>query len=212
MARPSVTVLAIGLSRKTCLPAAAAARGRRQMHVVRRRVDDRLDLGIGQDRLVARGRPAAVFRREAFALVLRAGVAAADLELAGALDGVGQHVRPPAHADAGDAQRFGTHRLCPPATSTRSWCVRIGPLRLNTLRCCAAHRDRLDRRLGDAHVGLPVAAADTDAADALAVDQHRHAALHGGPALRPGGERKPDRMADVEVLAGRALCRGRPRR
>ena len=41
----------------------------------------------------------------------------------------------------------------------------------------------------------------------LAVDQHRHAALHSGPSLRSGGERKADRMAHVEVLTGRALAR-----
>src|SRR5713226_2923578 len=53
-----------------------------------------------------------------------------------------------------------------------------------------AHPDRLDSRLGDAQIRLPVAAADPDAANTLAVDQHRHTALHGGPSLRSGGERK----------------------
>jgi hypothetical protein len=63
-------------------------------------VDDGLDRGIGEDRLIARRRPATVLRGECRALVRRAGVAGRDLELAGTPDGVGQHVRPPPHADA----------------------------------------------------------------------------------------------------------------
>ena len=74
--------------------------GGRQMHIVRRCVDDSLDLGIGQHRLVARGWPAAIFCRELFALFLGAGVAADDLELARTLDGIGQNIGPPSHADA----------------------------------------------------------------------------------------------------------------
>src|SRR5450432_682075 len=72
-----------------------------------------------------------------------------------------------------------------------------------------AQPDRLHSRLGNAQIGLPVAAADPDTADTLAVNQHRHTALHGGPSFRSGGERKADRMADVEVLAGGSLGRGR---
>src|SRR6266481_3586450 len=87
------------------------------MRVVRRRVDDRLDPGIGKDRLVACGRPAAIFFREVFAFVLGAGVAAHDLELARALDGIGQDIRPPSHSDAGHAQRTGTHDFSTPAAS-----------------------------------------------------------------------------------------------
>jgi len=62
------------------------------MHIVRRRVDDRLDLAIGQHRLVACGRPAAVFCCEPISLFLGAGVAAENRKLARALDGVGQNI------------------------------------------------------------------------------------------------------------------------
>jgi hypothetical protein len=88
--------------------------GGRQMRIVRRRVDDGLDLGIGQDSLVARGRPAAVFCREVLAFFLGAGVAAQNLELARALDGIGQNIGPPSHPDAGHAQRTSTHDFRPP--------------------------------------------------------------------------------------------------
>src|SRR6185369_8374654 len=69
--------------------------------------------------------------------------------------------------------------------------------------------DRLHGQLGDPQIGLPIAAAHADAADAFAADQHGHAALHRRPAFRSGGEREANRMADVEVLAGSALRRGR---
>src|ERR1700680_5067654 len=72
-----------------------------------------------------------------------------------------------------------------------------------------AHPDRLDSRLGDAQISLPVTAADPDAANAMAVDQHGHTALHGCPPLRSGGERKTDRVAHVEVLTRRSLRRSR---
>jgi hypothetical protein len=73
------------------------------MHIVRRGVDDRLDLAIGQYRLVARGRPATIFRCEFVALLLGAGVATENLELARALDGIGQNIGPPSNPDAGYA-------------------------------------------------------------------------------------------------------------
>src|SRR5215471_10008858 len=57
-----------------------------------------------------------------------------------------------------------------------------------------ARADRLDRLAGEALIGLPVAARNADAADAFAIDDDRKAALHGGPALRAGRERKPDRV------------------
>src|SRR5258705_4849731 len=72
-----------------------------------------------------------------------------------------------------------------------------------------AHPDRLDSRLGDAQIGLPVAAAHPDTANTLAVNQHRHTTLHGCPSLRSGGERKTERVAHVEVLTGSFLRRGR---
>jgi hypothetical protein len=73
------------------------------MHIVRRRVDDRLDRGIGQNSFIALGRPAAVFGGEIFAFLLGAGVAADNLELARALDGVGENIGPPSDPDAGYA-------------------------------------------------------------------------------------------------------------
>ena len=90
---------------------AGRGRGARgfEMHVVRRGVDDRLDGGIGEHLVVARRRPAFVFCGERRALVGRAGVAGGDLDLLRPLHGVGQHVRPPTHADTGDAQRFDCH-------------------------------------------------------------------------------------------------------
>ena len=100
------------------------------MHVVRRGVDDRLDLAVGQHLLVGR-RPAGsrISSAKACALVLRAREAGDDLELVRTLDRVGQHVRPPSHADAGDAQRFDGHRqfrLCfqlAPIDSTAAWAI-----------------------------------------------------------------------------------------
>src|SRR6185436_2541105 len=61
------------------------------------------------------------------ALFLRAAVAGGDLELAGALDRIGKHVGPPAHADTTDfhliasaASRatFSSNSQLPPATPT----------------------------------------------------------------------------------------------
>src|SRR5258705_7046448 len=93
------------------------------MHIVRRRVDDRLDLAIGQHHLVACGRPAAVFCCELISLFLGAGVAAENRKLARALDGVGQNIRPPSNPDAGHAQRTSTHDFRPPAGRDRSFVV-----------------------------------------------------------------------------------------
>src|ERR1700733_6860395 len=42
-----------------------------------------------------------------------------------------------------------------------------------TRRLSPAHPDRLDSRLGDAQISLPVAAAHPDTANTLAVNQHR---------------------------------------
>src|SRR5437899_928400 len=74
-----------------------------QMNVVGGGIDDRLDRWVGQDRLIGRRGPAAVFLGKGAALVLRSGEAADNFDLAGSLDGIRQHVRPPAHADRGDA-------------------------------------------------------------------------------------------------------------
>ena len=76
-----------------------------EMRVVGRGVDDRLDRIVLEDLIVARRRPAAVFCREGAALVFGAGEAGDDLDLGRALGGVGQHVRPPAHAQRRDPQR-----------------------------------------------------------------------------------------------------------
>src|SRR5439155_9516002 len=91
---------------------AGRRRGARRLkvRVVRRGVDDRLDCAIVEDSLVARRRFAPVLRGERFALVFRARVACDDLEFFRPLDGVGEDVRPPAHPDAGDPQRFERHR------------------------------------------------------------------------------------------------------
>jgi len=61
-----------------------------QMNVVRRRVYNGLDVLVGENGLVARRRTAAVFCGEGRALLFGAGEAGDDLELAGALDGVGR--------------------------------------------------------------------------------------------------------------------------
>src|SRR6266436_4434469 len=68
-----------------------------------------------------------------------------------------------------------------------------------------AGADRLDGRPRDALVGLPVAAADPDAADTFPLHDDRKAALHGGPALHPGGERKAERVRDIERLRLRSV-------
>src|ERR1700731_4368489 len=72
-----------------------------------------------------------------------------------------------------------------------------------------ARPDRLDGGARDALVGLPVAAADPDAADAFSVHDDREAALHGGPALRAGRERKAERVRDIERLRLCPIGRGR---
>ena len=93
--------------------------GRLDVSVVRRGIDDRFDAGILQNHLVVRRRRATVLRGKGAALVLRACVAGDDPQLLRSLDRVGEDIRPPAHADAGDAQRlhlfglrpYGFHRL-----------------------------------------------------------------------------------------------------
>src|SRR3954469_907428 len=62
------------------------------------------------------------------------------------------------------------------------------------------------RSLRNAQIGLPIAPAHADCADALAIQQNRHASLHCGPAVRPCSERQPDRMHHVEMLARCTLC------
>src|SRR5260370_37429357 len=73
-----------------------------QMRVVWRGVDDRLDCAIFQGSRVAGRRPAVVFRGEGLSLAFGARVAGDDLQFLGSLDGVGENVRPPTHADARD--------------------------------------------------------------------------------------------------------------
>ena len=109
MARPSPTVLAIGLSRKTCLPASRRGPGGFQMRVVGRGVDDCFDRAVVQDLLVAGSGTAIVLGGKGAALVLGAREAGNQLELRRSLDGVGQHVRPPAHSQCGHAQRRPVH-------------------------------------------------------------------------------------------------------
>jgi hypothetical protein len=74
-----------------------------EMHVVRCRIDDGLDLRVFENGLIARRCAAAIFGGEGRPLWLRARKASDDFELAGTLDRVGQHIGPPAHAKAGDA-------------------------------------------------------------------------------------------------------------
>src|SRR6267154_5711174 len=102
-----------------------------------------------------------------------------------------------------DLTRFLDANRFPPRIKVRGW------LLLENTLFFPAHPDRLDSRLGDAQIRLPVAATDPDAANTLAVDQHRHTTFHGRPSLRSGGERPTDRLAHVEVLTGRSLGRGR---
>src|SRR5207302_7004070 len=101
------------------------------VHPVRRGVDDRLDLRVVQDFLVRACGAAAVFLRDFLSLLGRPAIAGGDAQPPGALDGVGEHVRPPAHAEAGDphcaeapidstasrASRSSSSQL-PPATPT----------------------------------------------------------------------------------------------
>ena len=89
-----------------------------EMHVVRRRVDDRVDRRIGQHLFVARRRPALVFGGKGGALVGRARIARRDLDPVRARHGVGQHVRPPTHADASHAKRFVCHICYSPSLTS----------------------------------------------------------------------------------------------
>jgi hypothetical protein len=52
--------------------------------------------------------------REISTLFLGPGVAAADLELARALDGIRQNVGPPPHPDTSHAERIGAHHFALP--------------------------------------------------------------------------------------------------
>src|ERR1017187_4727341 len=74
-----------------------------EMPVVWRRIDDGLDLRVFENGLIARRCAAAIFGGEGLALLFRARKASDPFDLAGTLDRVGQHVGPPAHANAGDA-------------------------------------------------------------------------------------------------------------
>src|SRR5205814_9619579 len=87
----------------------------------------RLDAAVGEDFLVTARCPAAVLGREFPTLLIRAGVAGRDRHLSRALDGVGEHVRPPAHADAchlhlidsaASRASFSSYSQLPPATPT----------------------------------------------------------------------------------------------
>src|ERR1039458_3780921 len=101
-----------------------------KMHVVRRRIDDGLDLRVGENGLIARRCAAAIFGGEGRPLLFRARKTGDDLELAGTLDRVGQHVGPPAHAKAGDAQwldhghHFESECQLAPIDSTACWAMR----------------------------------------------------------------------------------------
>src|SRR5262249_59225983 len=64
---------------------------------------------------------------------------------------------------------------------------------------------RFPRRLCDGNVGRPIAAADTDAADAFAVDDDRATAFHRGPAFGARRQRKSYRMRNIEGLRLRAV-------
>ena len=83
----------------------------RPMCLVRRGVDDGFDLGVGQHRVVACHRPAAVLAGEALPFFRGSRIARDDLELTGAPRGVGQNARPPADANRGDPQRALLHDL-----------------------------------------------------------------------------------------------------
>ena len=83
--------------------------GRLKMHVVGRCVDDCLDRFVIEDVFVAIGCPAAVFRRECPPLVFGAREATDDLDVLGALGGVGQDVRSPAHPQCRHPQRSQVH-------------------------------------------------------------------------------------------------------
>src|SRR5438128_1367921 len=83
-------VFAMGLSRKTCLPARAAA------SVVSRCA------AVFQDFLVRARRAAAVFPGKRLSFTGGPRIAGGDGQFARALDRIGKHVRPPAHADARD--------------------------------------------------------------------------------------------------------------
>ena len=73
---------------------AGPGRGARGLavHAVRRGVDDRLDALVFEDLLVRPRRLAAVLGRELCRAFPRAAEAGGDLQLAGALDGVGEHI------------------------------------------------------------------------------------------------------------------------
>src|SRR5262249_47717727 len=144
----------------------------------------------------------------------RARVAGRDGELAGTLDRVGQHIRPPPHADARYAYRVTRHR---PSTPTLRSPVGWAKARsaVPTLKSAVgtppdggfAHptklgvpprADRLDRRARNLFIRRPVAAGHADATDAFTIHDHRCAAFHRGPALRAGREREPERMRHIE--------------
>src|SRR5215472_7894873 len=65
--------------------------------------------------------------------------------------------------------------------------------------------DRFDRLTRDALVELESAAADSDTADAFAIDDDRAASFHRGPSIRPRREREADDVIRIERLPLRAL-------
>ena len=175
---------------------------RLRMHVVRRRVDDRLDDAVVQDRVVARRGVAGIFFRECLALLLGARIAGDDLELSRALDGVGEHIRPPAHPDTRHSQRFISH--CCLLSVAIDW--RAGDTRSSDPVGGANRLHRLARKLV---VELPGRAGDADAAHAFALHDNRVAAFHRRPALGARREREPESVQRVERLSGGAFGRRR---
>src|SRR4029077_13380607 len=91
----------------------------------RRRVDDGLDVAVGQDLLVACGRPAPVLCREGGALVVGAGVAGRNLDRVGTQGRIVEHIGPPADAYDGDAQLC--HCLSPPPSTPQGATTRVAP-------------------------------------------------------------------------------------
>src|SRR5450631_4009519 len=203
MARPSETVLAIGLSRKTCLPAAAAAR------VIARCTSFGVVLMIASisgsasiASKLAAGRQryfAANFWRLSSERVKQARISSFPERWMASARTSDHHPIPMQPTRRGVV--LTTFSL--PST----WVAGCAPVWSETTRLLLpTGTNRLDGRLGYAQIRLPVTAADANPANTFAADQHRHTTFHGCPPLRPGGECKTDRMAHVEILTGCSLC------
>src|SRR6267143_2057105 len=187
---------------------------------VRRGVDDGFDRVIVQNRAVRSSCATAVLCGKLFPLLHGTAVARCNRQLLRALNGVGEHVRPPAHAEAGDlhcadapidstasrARRSSNSQLTPPMHSPPTMIgqppsiavQRSGPAASASPRACAVSRGCPWPPF--AEVGLLFEAAQTAFVVAECTVWKRP------PSIRSSSSRWPPASAIATVTAMPASC------